>query len=78
MEVIESAEVVEPVEKSKLEETCILVEGDMLHFVSHGTEKHKSYKVLSFTLSILSLFVLACFDLMITLRKRFVKHSHQN
>ncbi|KAI3457150.1 hypothetical protein Pfo_013813 [Paulownia fortunei] len=51
MEVIENEEAVEPrveifepVEKSKLEETCILVEGDKLHFVSQGTEKHKSYK----------------------------------
>ncbi|KAG8386816.1 hypothetical protein BUALT_Bualt03G0188200 [Buddleja alternifolia] len=51
MEVIENAEVVEPrvqkfepVEKSKLEETCVLVEGDELQFISQGTEKHKSYK----------------------------------
>ncbi|KAL3821425.1 hypothetical protein ACJIZ3_007330 [Penstemon smallii] len=47
MEVIENDEVdFEPVEKSKLEETCVLVEGDddnELHFVQ-GIKKHKSYK----------------------------------
>ncbi|KAH6833506.1 hypothetical protein C2S53_004885 [Perilla frutescens var. hirtella] len=41
-------EVVEPedvLEKSKLEESCVLVEGDdELHFVSQETKKHISYK----------------------------------
>ncbi|KAL7087007.1 hypothetical protein ACP275_13G038700 [Erythranthe tilingii] len=51
MEVIENEEIVgqrpetfDPVGKSKLEETCILVDGDNLHFVSQTSHKHKSYK----------------------------------
>ncbi|XP_047951329.1 uncharacterized protein LOC125196758 [Salvia hispanica] len=39
-------EVIDPTEKSRLEESCVLVEGndDELHFVSRGSKKHKSYK----------------------------------
>ncbi|KAL1555650.1 hypothetical protein AAHA92_11362 [Salvia divinorum] len=39
-------EVIEPTEKSRLEESCVLVEGDddELHFISRGSKKHKSYK----------------------------------
>ncbi|XP_022863549.1 uncharacterized protein LOC111383652 isoform X2 [Olea europaea var. sylvestris] len=51
MEVIENVELVEPgvdsikqVTTSKLEETCVLVEGNELHIVQQGTGKHKSYK----------------------------------
>lgn len=44
IEVIETTEFLEPVEMSKLEESCILVEGDELHFVSQGVKKHSSYK----------------------------------
>ncbi|KAL3632760.1 hypothetical protein CASFOL_025744 [Castilleja foliolosa] len=51
MEIIDNEEAVdprvaklEPVENPKLEETCVLVQGDELHFVSQGTKKHKSYK----------------------------------
>ncbi|PIN06382.1 hypothetical protein CDL12_21070 [Handroanthus impetiginosus] len=40
----EAAEIFKPAEKSKLEETCILVEGDELDFVSQGAKKNKSYK----------------------------------
>ncbi|XP_057792381.1 uncharacterized protein LOC131009168 [Salvia miltiorrhiza] len=42
--VIEPDNVLEPIEKSELEESCILVEGDELRFVSRGSKKHKSYK----------------------------------
>ncbi|KAL8031586.1 hypothetical protein ABFX02_13G035600 [Erythranthe guttata] len=51
MEVIENEEIVgqkpqpfDPVEKSKLEETCILVEGDNLHFVSQTLHKPENLK----------------------------------
>ncbi|XP_042007119.1 uncharacterized protein LOC121755795 [Salvia splendens] len=39
-------EVIDPTEKSRLDESCVLVEGndDELHFVSRGSKKHKSYK----------------------------------
>lgn len=40
-----------------LEESCILVEGDDLHYPVQGTRKHKSYKV-SHSLSVY--FSLSC------------------
>ncbi|EYU41139.1 hypothetical protein MIMGU_mgv1a006815mg [Erythranthe guttata] len=51
MEVIENEEIVgqrpetfDPVGKSKLEDTCILVEGDNLHFVSQTSHKPENLK----------------------------------
>ncbi|KAL8461128.1 hypothetical protein ACS0TY_031758 [Phlomoides rotata] len=44
VEVIKTEDDVEPVEKSKLEESCILVELDKLDCVSLETKTHKSYK----------------------------------
>lgn len=35
-----------------LEESCILVEGDDLHYPVQGTRKHKSYKVHYLSLSL--------------------------
>ncbi|KAL3509223.1 hypothetical protein ACH5RR_028624 [Cinchona calisaya] len=37
-------EIVEPFNESILEETCVLVEEDKLHFVPQGKGSHKSYK----------------------------------
>ncbi|KAL6553808.1 hypothetical protein OROMI_019481 [Orobanche minor] len=51
MEIVDNEEAVEPrvailepIENSSLEGTCILIEADKLHFASQGKEKHKSYK----------------------------------
>jgi hypothetical protein len=40
-------ETTQQVAKTKLEETCILVNGDELHFVPHKEGKRRPYKVLS-------------------------------
>nr|XP_027064913.1 uncharacterized protein LOC113690962 isoform X1 [Coffea arabica]XP_027064914.1 uncharacterized protein LOC113690962 isoform X1 [Coffea arabica]XP_027064915.1 uncharacterized protein LOC113690962 isoform X1 [Coffea arabica]XP_027064916.1 uncharacterized protein LOC113690962 isoform X1 [Coffea arabica]XP_027064917.1 uncharacterized protein LOC113690962 isoform X1 [Coffea arabica] len=37
-------EIIEPFNESKLEETCVLVEGDQPHFLPQGKGNHKSYK----------------------------------
>ncbi|XP_027170834.1 uncharacterized protein LOC113770546 isoform X2 [Coffea eugenioides] len=37
-------EIIEPFDESKLGETCVLVEGDELHFLPQGKGNHKSYK----------------------------------
>lgn len=37
-------EIIEPFNESKLEETCVLVEGDELHLFSQGKGNRKSYK----------------------------------
>lgn len=56
MEFVENDEVAEPKFETsgmvKLEESCILVEGDELHYALQETRKHKSYKVLSLSLSL--------------------------
>ncbi|KAL2497439.1 hypothetical protein Adt_22989 [Abeliophyllum distichum] len=45
VELIEQGvDIIEQVAMSKLEETCVLVEGNELHVVPQGTGKHKSYK----------------------------------
>lgn len=58
MEFVENDEVTEPRLDDfetggmvQLEESCILVEGDELHYSLQETRKHKSYKVLSLSLS---------------------------
>lgn len=70
VEVIETEGDLEPVEKSKLEESCILVELDKLNCVSLETKTHKSYKVVFH--SIYYFYSLVCIHVMteISLQKK--------
>lgn len=71
----------EPIETNKcrddLEESCIFVNGDELHFDLQGTRKHKSYKVslcLSVTLSLCITSILLSGEMYF--RKGSAKHFH--
>lgn len=46
------ADIINQDEKSKLEESCVMVEGDMPCYFLQVTAKQKSYKVCSLSLSL--------------------------
>lgn len=60
--------------KVKLEETCILVDGDELHFVPHKEGKRRPYKVLSLDICVcVCMCVIASNCTFFFFRKRFRK-----